>query len=494
MRKGQYDIIIIGSGLSGLLSGYILAREGKKVCILEKNRVPGGCLQSFTRNGRIFDTGVHYFGAYDEGQPLNRYWKYFGLTGKLDVERMDPNGYDIISIAGKSFPLASGSENFTEQLRSSFPKEKNNLKHYVCSLEKISRTFPLYNLELTGDPDKESFRSQNAWEFFQSFASAGSLLPEVLSGNNFLYAGNKRKTPLYVAAIINHSFLSSSWRLMNGSDQIARELINSIRNFGGEVLMEKNVVSIEKETDGFRLETTTGESFTSGIVISAIHPTNTLKMMQNIPVRKVYSDRISSLPNTPSSFSLFIGMKPHSFPYLRHNVHHFINETSWIDEKADHLESFMLYTLPSADDTKWAKGAVIMTKMDFPAFSRWQNTTSGNRGADYESFKSAKAAELLDLVEAEYPEFRKNIEQMTIATPLTWRDYTGTPEGSMYGVERDCHDPMGTSISPVTKIPGLFFTGQSTNLHGVLGVTIGAVLTCGEIIGLEYLLNKIRNV
>ena len=72
------------------------------------------------------------------------------------------------------------------------------------------------------------------------------------------------------------------------------------------------------------------------------------------------------------------------------------------------------------------------------------------------------------------------------------RDYTGIPEGSMYGIERDFNDPVVTNILPRTKIPGLYFTGQNINLHGVLGVTIGSILTCGEILGIEYLVNKIR--
>jgi all-trans-retinol 13,14-reductase len=46
---------------------------------------------------------------------------------------------------------------------------------------------------------------------------------------------------------------------------------------------------------------------------------------------------------------------------------------------------------------------------------------------------------------------------------------------------------------PKTKIPNFYFTGQNTNLHGVLGVTIGSVVTCGEILGLEYLLKKIKD-
>lgn len=50
-----YDIIIIGSGLGGLLSAVLLAKEGKKVCVLEKNNQYGGNLQTFVRNKIIFD-------------------------------------------------------------------------------------------------------------------------------------------------------------------------------------------------------------------------------------------------------------------------------------------------------------------------------------------------------------------------------------------------------------------------------------------------------
>jgi all-trans-retinol 13,14-reductase len=82
---------------------------------------------------------------------------------------------------------------------------------------------------------------------------------------------------------------------------------------------------------------------------------------------------------------------------------------------------------------------------------------------------------------------------METSTPLTWRDFTGTPGGSMYGIQKDYCNPSGTVVFPNTKIPGFFFTGQNVNLHGVLGVTIGSVMTCSEILGYDYLLKKIRN-
>ncbi|HOV10850.1 MAG TPA: NAD(P)-binding protein, partial [Bacteroidales bacterium] len=71
----KFDVIIIGSGLGGLQCGYILSREGMKVCILEQHSQIGGCLQNFTRDNCLFDTGVHFIGGLDEGQVLNRYFR-----------------------------------------------------------------------------------------------------------------------------------------------------------------------------------------------------------------------------------------------------------------------------------------------------------------------------------------------------------------------------------------------------------------------------------
>ena len=66
----MYDYVIIGSGLGGLISAVILAKEGKKVCVLEKNNQYGGNLQTFVREKVIFDTGVHYIGSLGKDEIL----------------------------------------------------------------------------------------------------------------------------------------------------------------------------------------------------------------------------------------------------------------------------------------------------------------------------------------------------------------------------------------------------------------------------------------
>jgi all-trans-retinol 13,14-reductase len=62
----------------------------------------------------------------------------------------------------------------------------------------------------------------------------------------------------------------------------------------------------------------------------------------------------------------------------------------------------------------------------------------------------------------------------------------------LYGIAKDYRDPLKTFISPSTKIPNLFFTGQNLNMHGVLGVTVGAIRTCGVFVGQNYLIKKIN--
>ena len=52
---------------------------------------------------------------------------------------------------------------------------------------------------------------------------------------------------------------------------------------------------------------------------------------------------------------------------------------------------------------------------------------------------------------------------------------------------------MITHLSPRTKINNLYLTGQNLNVHGCLGTTVSAAVTCSEILGKEYLAKKIGN-
>ncbi|MBS1974049.1 MAG: NAD(P)-binding protein, partial [Bacteroidetes bacterium] len=104
----QFDVVIIGSGIGGLVCGNILSLEGMKVCVLEKNKQIGGCLQTFSRDKVIFDSGVHYIGSLGKGQNLYQVFKYLGLMDKLKLQKMDEDAFDKIIIDNDEmeYPMA----------------------------------------------------------------------------------------------------------------------------------------------------------------------------------------------------------------------------------------------------------------------------------------------------------------------------------------------------------------------------------------------------
>jgi len=153
----------------------------------------------------------------------------------------------------------------------------------------------------------------------------------------------------------------------------------------------------------------------------------------------------------------------------------------------------MFLTPASSKSDVWADCGIIMTYMNYEDVEEWSETEIEKRGDSYIDFKLKKAEILLDRVEERFPDFRAKIKNYYTSTPLTYRDYTGTHKGSLYGVMKDCNDPLQSYIPPKTKIPNLYMTGQNINIHGVLGVTICSLLTCGEILGVNNLIRKVRN-
>ena len=90
--------------------------------------------------------------------------------------------------------------------------------------------------------------------------------------------------------------------------------------------------------------------------------------------------------------------------------------------------------------------------------------------------------ECLALAERVMPGLGSMVDDCHTSTPLTYRDYTGTPEGSAYGLRKDYHEPLTVLLSPRTPVPNLWLTGQSLMLHGLHGVTMTALRTCAELL------------
>ena len=56
--RPEYDVIVIGAGISGLTAAGLLSRAGLSVCVLEMDARPGGYLAGFRRKDFRFDLSL----------------------------------------------------------------------------------------------------------------------------------------------------------------------------------------------------------------------------------------------------------------------------------------------------------------------------------------------------------------------------------------------------------------------------------------------------
>jgi all-trans-retinol 13,14-reductase len=492
-------VIIIGSGLGGLTCGYILAKNGYRVSILEKNAQAGGCLQVFTRRGATFETGMHYIGSMEAGQNLHRFFNYLSLLPDVELYSLDKTAYDIISIAGERFSFACGREHFVETLARRFPEERENLRNYYRTLEAVADNSPLYRLHpgRTLNLLNPEHVKKSASEIIAS-TIRHPLLRQVVAGNVPLYAGMENKTSFYIHAFINHFYNRSAFRIVGGSASIAQSLIRSIRSMGGSVYTSCPVAAIRcNSTQAVGVTLKNGEEIQGDCFISGIHPLRTLELLETPLIRKSYRDRVLHLKHTASSFTVYIHFKKDAVPYLNSNFYHYNGNSVYGCENYTQQEwpkGFLYMHHCSSAAPRHAETAVILSYMNFEEVSRWQGTSVGRRGEEYENFKRQKAERLLDELEKQMPGTRSRIAHYYTSTPLTYLDYTGTENGSMYGRFRDCSEPVQNVISQRTKIPNLFLTGQNTNSHGALGVIIGAIITAGELLGVDTIVRQIEEL
>lgn len=490
-------IVIIGSGLGGLSCGLMLARNGHNVTVLEKHSQPGGCLQCFTRRGSKFETGMHFIGSAAEGQTLNRLMRMLNLDD-VPLSRLDTSAYDIVSLGGERFGFANGREAFIEQMGDRFPSQRDNLAFYCDIIEKIAAASSLHSLAHT--------RADNVVSTFYQTISINEvldnifdneLLKNVLVGNLPLYAAEKNKTPFSQHAFIADFYNQSAWRVVGGSDRIARSLTASIHNLGGEVRTRACATKILcDDTKATGVEVNSSEFVAADVVISDIHPSRLMELLDTRLLRPVFRQRMTSLRNTPGCFSVYLNFKKETVRYLNSNFYSYAGLSPWNCEsytESSWPEGYLYMHFCHEADARFADSGVLLSYMNFSDVARWAGTKSGHRGSEYEDFKRTHAERLMELVDKDFPGLRDSVEAYYTATPLTYLDYTATADGSMYGVAKDITIGTPGRVPHKTRVPNLFLTGQNINSHGMLGVLVGSIVTCAELLSPETISQMIHN-
>lgn len=490
----KYDAVIIGSGLGGLECAHILSKAGMSVLLLERGTQAGGCLQSYRRHGLAFDTGFHYVGGLDEGQSLHSAFRHLGLL-RLPWQRLD-NHFDRVTIGNQTFSFAQGYDAFVETLTVAFPAERDALNRYADMLKQCGeQQFDALNPQTGESSVLSRFFETSAYQYLtETFHDP--LLINVLCGTSLKMELRKESLPLFTFAHGNGSFIESSWRLKGDGSLIVNSLADGIRMHGGEIICNAEVRElVEKDGKLVHAVCSNGEIYEGTIFISNIHPAVTCNLVkQSSRMKKVYRSRITHLENTFGMFTVSLRIKPQTLRYFNWNQYIYKEPDVWAFHLKNNPVSGVLVSCRIPEDgSKYVQQVDLLTPMNWSECEQWSHTEMGRRGEDYKAMKKRVADECITLAERFIPGLRDRITGCYTSTPLTYRNYTLTPEGSAYGLRKDFRNPMITLLSPRTPIPNLLLTGQNLMLHGLHGVTMTALFTCAEVLGKEPIWNIVKN-
>ena len=144
----HYDVIIIGSGISGLISASFLGMHGKKVLLLEKHFKIGGWTHTFKRKGYEWDVGIHYIGGMHLKKTMARRILDKVSDNNLKWNKMSDN-YDRIVFPDKSYNLIAPKKTFIQKMIEYFPEEEKAIQNYIQLIEKANKASMKYFMAKT---------------------------------------------------------------------------------------------------------------------------------------------------------------------------------------------------------------------------------------------------------------------------------------------------------------------------------------------------------
>lgn len=463
--------IIIGSGLGGLEVALMLAERGHQVVVLERQRQIGGCMQSYRRGTLSLDTGLHYVGGLHEGGTLNSRFGRLGLM-ELPWKRMNIDAFEEIHTPQGTYMWPQGIDRFIHAMHQYFPRQEKGIEKFR---------------QLMTCTDEEWMQKTCAWDYLSSIITDPELI-EVLSAPAMCKMELRKTTlPLFTFVHGTTPFVESSWRLDGDGNMLVERLARQILLHGGQILTGKEVTELT-EVDGKIAAATCldGTSYNADIFVSDAHPAVTMHLVRDSRiVKKIFRRRMDSQENTTGMFTLHLQIKPGTIKYFNRNIMVTGRHSVWDNAVGDdYTVNGIMISCPLADVVdEYATCIDILTPMSWNAVRKWEDSHVFRRTEEYKQMKQSVAGQCISMAATVIPGLEGAIENTYSSTPLTYRDYNATPQGSAFGFRKDYQNPMMTIVSARTPVHNLFMTGQSLMLHGLHGVTMTAWQTLRGITG-----------
>lgn len=410
LKRDEYDVVIVGGGIGGLVCGCYLAKAGKNVLIAEKNNKLGGYCISFERSGILFDACIHSIGSCRKGGVTTSILEELGIKGKIKFLEKSPTK-TIIS-DGKEFSIDRDVDSTIKNLIKYFPKSKNDLEIFFKAVTRKDY------LELAAKSKKLTFE-----KFFKAYV-ADKELNNLFSFLIFQSAGlpSSLISAFMGLMLFREYILDGGYYPEGGMQKLPDVLRDAFLGFGGKILLNYEVKEItpgEKITLSIGSE---GKKIRASVVVSNADVVHTLRDL--IGMKETQKPLTSLLKMAPSLSSFILYLKLKSSKRFPPYVH-------YVSLKGDFKENVYL-PLTKSDFKSIYLDCFFNTSNDsnivtIPLFVPFNNR---------EFWKKNKAI----LTEKIITEFLRktglgsnDIEVKEIATPLTLQRYTHAYKGANFG-------------------------------------------------------------
>lgn len=449
--KKEYDVIIVGGGVGGIVCALYLLKKGISVLVVERHYRAGGYCTSFSRNGFKFDAAVHYLKGCKKGFPIGNLINDFNLLDKMSFNKIDPS--DTLIAPDFEISIHNNLNATIESFVRNFPKEKNNIEKFIRFITELNV------LEMLKHTRGKSF-SDVLVNFFNNKKIIAIF--DMYLGNLGLPAKSVSATSACV--FYRELFLDSGYYPKGGMQTFVDALVNTLREYGGDFLLSSTVEKIRiKNQKTTEVLLNTGDSFISKAVVANCD--------MNLLYGEIIDDELVAnekkiaheLTPTVSAFIVYLGLNISLKEKLKNKgsiwfCPSYDVEAYYDDIKEGRLFSknkYVIMDFPSFFDPSMApkNGEALTLFIGAPFLSReyWDET------------RQSLEKEVIERAAAVTGPLSKNIVFSATATPYTLYDFTLNTRGAMYGWASTISQVEQSPMLQRSKIKNLFFAGHWSN-------------------------------
>lgn len=479
--KQEFDAVIIGSGIGGLICGSVLAKNCFKTLIVEQHTAVGGFVTSYKRENFLFDV-VHVLGGLKENEPLDQLFSYLEVDRKIEFIKLEK----IFEFIYPDLMINCYVEidRYKRELIKNFKIEEKNIENYFEILQRIwrevQRSYYMPNLIQYLSypirfPNLFKYRNMSYQEFLNIFFKDEKLKEILSSGWKYVGLNNSRISALYYICMQMSFHTGGAWYPRGGFQKLSDALADCFKNFGGTLLTNSKVKKIlinKNIAEGIMLEN--GQTIKANYVISnADTKTTFLELIEASKLKNNFSKTIRNLKQSPSSFVVHLGLNmdiPERFDcggimfFPKYGLSENIFKMYDSDKiELNPKEICLGLSIPTLRDQGLAPpGHHIVDIIYSPApYGFNENWQSGSK-EEYNKLKEEVSVNIIRSAELLIPDISKHIVFKDISTPLTYERYTSAFQGGWYDIACFPKQSLLRRLPPKTPVKNLLLTGAKT--------------------------------